>query len=309
MLQRWLRNFAFGFLALLLTADAAAQLGTVVNAVAHANGALLANPPLPVLYNKKGAKKLSLQPSYFLVDDAADADIKDLDYEGYGLATIFNHMISERFGYYLIGAATQLNGEIRAPGQNNSGRITSSDIDSKLYMAGGGLSFTLISSKYVSLPVFFGPMYMTGDFKSTITHVDDSGTTLDDFDAESKPSALGYLAGAQLGIHLSKLVTLNPYFIISGAFSDDDKCQKFEATEVRVQGGLFDFNSQGCRTEGGDNSQSLIEFDAFVQSFGVNLIFPTIGLSVNAYAETGEVPQFEGTKIKVFFLSFTFGTT
>jgi hypothetical protein len=282
-------------------------MDTVIGAVAHTNGLALANPPLPILFGKKSAKKTVFQPYYFQANETAEFDIKTIDVEGYGLAGLFNHMLTDSLGYYLTASVTQVNGEVTSPGQNNSGIIRSSDIDSQLLMVGGGATFTLINNSFLTLPVFAGPMFVTGKFSSSILHTDASGTVLDDFDAEGNPSFVGVQAGVQAGFHFSEHFSLNPYFVITRPLSDENNCQQFEATEVRTSGGLFDLNGQGCRdTE--DSARSRYAFDIFVQSFGLNLLFPSIGLSVNAYAEAGEVPSYEGTKIKLFFLSFMLGT-
>lgn len=283
-----------------------AQLSTVVGAVAHANGSMLANPPLPILYNKKDASKFSIQPGFFYVTESADGDVKDLDYDGYGLALMYSHYFTNRLGYYLLGAGTQVKGDITAPGQNNSGRIYSTDIDSVQYMLSGGLALAIVDSSWLSLSTFGGPAFVKGEFASSFRQVNDSGSTIDDFDAETSPSSLGYLIGVQAGIHFGRHFTLNPYFVMLRSL-DSDKCHDFKTTEVRVYGNLFDRSSMNCEGARG-NSQNKVEFDSFVQSFGVNLLFPSIGLGVNAYAEAGDVPLFEGTKIQMFFLSLSFGT-
>ena len=300
------RSVFMVFLFLVLSPSAEAQLDIVVNALGHANGVALSNPPMPSLYGKRGTYKLGFQAGILDGVKPAEGDIKSLDYSGYNFATIYNYMIGNFWGIYALGSISEVGGEITAPGQNSSGTIDSTNLKSQLYMLSSGVTYRLVSNKWLSMPVMIGPAVIGGQFSGRFVQRDSGNTVLDDFDAESSPSYVGWMAGVQAAFSVHKHLSIIPYFLTMQPLSDDDKCQEFTATNVRVNGGLFDQSSPGCEGSGGNN-KSEVEFDVFVQSLGLNLAIPTLGLTFNIYTETGDVPLFEGTSIDFYSVSFSLG--
>ena len=313
--QPWGLGFNFKFLFLLLhtttllfvAPHAWAQLDIVNNAVAHANGTILANPPLPMLDNKKGAQKFSVQAGVFEVDKPPGNDIKSLQYGGYAISLLYNSLFTDSIGYYLLGNYTHVDGDITAPGANSSGQIQSTNINSQIFMLSGGVTLSLLKTDLLRIPLFFGPALIQGNYNASFLHTASNSSVLDDFDARVQPSLLGYVAGVQFGLYFSKHFALVPYYVLARPFSEDDTCQEFTTTEVRVSGGLFDQSSAECMNQD-PGQKSLVGFNVFVESFGLNLLFPTIGLGVNVFSESGDVPLFEGTPITTFFISYSIGT-
>lgn len=286
----------------LATTNSLANLDTTFNAIGHANGVAMANPPLPILRGKSGAYKLSVQPGIFAADETSPFDTKTVDYKGTTAALLFSKMWSDSLGYYVIGMGTKLSGDLSSPGQSGA-TIHANDIESSLFMAGAGLNFFLLNNDFISLPIFAGPMLISANVSQHTRQVNGS-TTLDDFEAEVSPSVLGLMVGLQAGFHFSKYFSLNPYVVMAEPLNSDDLCHEYTASNIRVSGSLRDLSSPGCKT---NSSQSLVEFDVFLQSFGVNLLFPSLGLGINAFAESGDVPLFSGVKVQSFFITLNFG--
>lgn len=294
------------FLLHLITPEAQAQLDMVVNALGHANGVALSNPPMPSLYGKKGTYKLGVQAGILDGVKPAEGDIKTLDYSGYNFSTIYNQMFGNSWGVYLLGSVSEVGGEITAPGQNSSGTLDSTNLKSQLYMLSTGITYRLISNKWLSLPVMIGPAYISGQFSGRFVQRDASNMVLDDFDAEASPSFLGWMAGVQAAFSVHRHLSIIPYFLTMQPMSGEARCQEFSTTNVRVSGTLFDQSSPACEASGGNN-KSQLEFDVFVQSLGLNLAIPSLGLTFNLYTETGDVPLFEGTSIDFYSVSFSMG--
>lgn len=301
-----IRKLILGFIVLGISSVAEAQMDIVVNALGHANGVALSNPPMPSIYGKKGTYKLGFQAGILDGVKPASGDIKSLDYSGYNFASVYNKMLGNFLGFYLLGSISQVGGEITAPGQNSSGSIESTNLDSQLYLVSGGVTYNLWRNSWLSLPLMFGPAYMSGKFSGTFVQKDASNNVLDDFDAKSSPSYLGWMAGVQAAFLVNEHLSIIPYFLTIQPLSDKDKCQEFQSTAVRVSGSLFDQSSPGCGNQAGFGNPQ-VEFDVFVQSLGLNIAIPTLGLTFNVYTETGDVPLFEGTSIDFYSVSFSLG--
>lgn len=285
-----------------------AQMDIVTKALGHANGAALVNPPMPSVYGERGDFSLGLQLGFIDVTAPAEGDVKSLNYDGYNFASTYNYMFSNHWGLFALGSITQIEGGLTAPGENNGlSTIRSSNIESRLYLLGGGATYHLLRTEFLTIPLFTGPIYILGDISATFVQSNSGGTVTDDFDASSSPSTPGWIAGVQAAFNFSKHLSMVPYFLMLQPFSENGKCQKFNADQVRVSGSLFDQSSSGCSSNSGGNGSSEAEFDIFVQSFGLNIVFPTVGLSVTLLTESGDVPFFAGTKVDFYSLAFTLG--
>ncbi|MCB0390285.1 MAG: hypothetical protein KDD58_03290 [Bdellovibrionales bacterium] len=278
-----------------------------IKAVAHANGALMANPPMPSLFSKKGKGEIIIRPAIFSASnvESRDHDPKIVDYSGAAGALMYNKQLTNQLGVFFLGMGSQLNGEFTSPGEVVSDPryiIYANNVNSTSIQASAGFNFSLLKFDYFELQLFFAPSLTKTTVEQTI--VQNDPTSPDDFDMSLNPVVATYVAGVQLGIKLSKYFVINPYFIISDLMSGTDRCQSYETT-VRVHGNLFDLGDQDCY-DGQNSSTSKIKYDTSFSAFGLNLLIPAWGLGLNAMAETGEIPFFGGVSMNMYYLTLSF---
>ncbi len=272
-----------------------------IKAVAHANGALMASPPLPSLFSPKGRNELSLRPAMFEASNEENRgnDPKLVDYSGYGGALLLNHQSSNRFGLFFLAMGNQVTGEFSGPGEittDSDYTIFANDVKSSLLQVSAGASFSVMKGSIIELQLFTAPSFTKTLVEQTI--IQNEPTDPDDFDMILDPAILTYFAGAQVGIRISRYFTLNPYFIMTGLLNSEDSCQSYTTT-VRIPGNLFDAPDENCQS-------GLTEYDPTFNAFGVNILFPTLGLGINAFAETGEIPLFEAVEIDMYYFTLSF---
>ena len=198
----------------------------------------------------------------------------------------------------------QLSGHFIGPGSDPNDlteRIFANDVMASFYQFSLVMSYNLIRGNGYSLPIFFGPVMSSTKIKQSIVQ---EGSTPDQFDMKLDVTTSGYLVGVQLGWKLGNAFVVNPYYVKTGYLNDSDRCQPYTTT-VYVYGDLFDLSDPSCQSRA-DSSQKLQEYDITTSSYGLNFNFPTLGLSVNIFAETGEVPFFEGVELKMLQLSLVF---
>lgn len=289
------------------TQNVSASKDFALKAVAHANGSLMANPPMPQLFGKQGDSKLLLRPSVFSAsnEDHRDVDPKIVDYSGTAAAIMYYNQFSERSGYFVIGMGTQLSGEFTSPGEvvgDPDYIIYANDVESSSYQASIGMYYSLIKQNHIEVQLLAGPAWTKTKVQQTIVQNDPANP--DDFDMSLEPSLLTYFAGVQMGYKFSDYFVINPYFVISDLVNSSDRCQTYSSV-VRVHGNLFDLGDQNCY-EGNNSSTSKIEYDTSFSSIGLNAYIPKWGLTINLFSDTGDIPFFGGVSMDMYYIDFSF---
>lgn len=292
---------------LLVSSSALADRDFAIESVAHTQGALMANPPMPMLFASPGESELTFKPAYFEASNEAsqNVDPKRIEYTGSGLTVSYAKQWSSRLGLLVSIAGHTLSGDFWGPGDDPNDateRVFAKDVQAQFFQFGLMMNYNLFRSTGLSLPVFIGPVVSSTKLSQTIVQNDLSDP--DDFDMNMDVTTTGYVAGIQMGLAFSKAVIINPYFVVTGFFDEGDKCQEYTST-VRTSGNLFDLSDPNCQ-DGLNSSTSSLEYDIATSSLGLNIVFPPIGLSVNAYAQTGSVPFFEGVEMTLLQLSLVF---
>lgn len=274
-----------------------------LKASANTNGALMASPPLPNLFGKKGDGSVSIRGAIFESsgtegDQGGGSEFSGtVDFSGNAGALLYHHYLNDTFGFYLIGSANQFSGDF----SSNSGgtEVEAKNAKSEFIQAGAGLSIRMFSGSFLPIQIFAGPSVVKTTVEQSIT-----SSNGDDFDQTLDATVLTYMAGIQASLKLTNWFAINPYFVTTDFVSSDDKCQEFE-TNVRSHGPLFDFSDPACQ-DGLNSSTSTLEFDTSLSVFGVNIQFPSLGLGVNVLSDTGELEGFQGAELKMYQLTYTF---
>ena len=142
----------------LLTA-AYADRNFALKAVAHANGALMASPPLPLIANKKGLNKFSVRFANFSAKGETTGSLASrIDYTGQGLAFLYSKIINPNWGFYILGMGNSLSGEFASSFNSPTGLLTTEakDVKGSLIQVSSGLTYNLISGGFLPIQIL-GP--------------------------------------------------------------------------------------------------------------------------------------------------------
>ena len=93
------------------------------------------------------------------------------------------------------------------------------------------------------------------------------------------------------------------FAVTSQYLNEADKCQSYDVT-VRSAGFFYDVSDPACQ-EGRDSSGSKIEYDLSLQSFGVTIGIPSLGLSFIAFSQVSETQYFEGVELEMYQVTLT----
>jgi hypothetical protein len=280
-----------------------ADRGFAIRANAKANATLMSSPPLPSLSPKGKGSQTQIKLAYFQAktnpnDTEGGSPLQsNIDFSGYGVSAMVSNSGSGVIGYFGLLSANKLSGEFASNfGGNN---VTAKNAESTLLQAGSGLSFSFFRKSMVAIQFFIGPSINKSDLSQDIT----SGSG-DDFTMTMSPMIPSYFIGAQMEIRAFKFLTLNPYFIMSNYLSGSDSCQKFDSN-VRSFGSLWDLGDPNCQN-GEDSSTKQVEYDTNYSALGINLIFPTISITINIYAESQDFQDFQSAPQDLYAIGFTF---
>ena len=277
-------------------------------AIANVNGGLLASPPLPDLRGAKGKTSVTLRPAFFESSGTEGEQgpgsrfSGNIKFSGYGGAGLYHSQFTENFGWYVMGMYNSMSGEFSSSsnGDNGSFEITIPQANSNFTLAGAGVSLRLLHKSFFFNSTFWRPAII-----KTKTEQSVQSNSGDDFDQTIDATVNSYFIGAQAGILLTKHLELNPYFIITSPISNTDKCLEY-STEVRSTGNFFDFTDPQCLDQHGNNvGTPKTKFDMGLDSFGMNIKFPSIGLAVNVLAELGNLEGFQGAEVQLYYVSYT----
>lgn len=282
-----------------------ASRGFALKAMAHANAALMASPVLPSLKAKSGSNEFALRPAYFSAESQGDSLSsnyqRSLDYSGSGLALLFHRQMSHSWGFFLTGMGNQIKGDFSTTSQHqgSSIEVDSKGVNSSMYQLASGFTLTMFKDSAFPIQFFAGPSLTNTKVEQTVT-----SNQGDDFDMTMEPSTMGYMVGAQVGLFLSSWLAFNPYYVVGGMMNAADQCQKF-TSKVRSYGPFWDFGEPACQ-DGQNSSTSKLEYDTSFAAIGLNVLLPTLGVSVNLFAETGEVPGYEGVDLELYYITVSF---
>ncbi len=284
-----------------------------IQAATYGAGALIANPPLPLLYMKAGDNRFAIQPGYVdgHIDDISGSPSGDFrtegSFKGSGGAIAFNHALTNSLGFFVMGMGAQVKGDFsysQASGCTGQCSVTSmNDITSSFTSLAAGVNWTFVggeTSDRFSAGLMIGPSYTGATMSERFVNTDSSGTTTDDFTLKTNPSFMTALLGLQVGFNLTDWLILNPYFL-TNVNLNEDRCRDYEVTEERVHGTLAGRSTATC----GGGSDSKIDVSGNFSSLGLNVIFPKIGLSFSAFTVPSAPTDvtMKALKVKAYVLS------
>ncbi len=273
-----------------------------MRAMTHANAAMMASPPLPTPFSQKEGWTLSVRPAYFEVKQELNPqDPKALDYSGSGLAIVAHFDMTPSLSLFVQGFGNQLSGELSSPGKGNNPLLPlwARDVEAHNMQAAVGVSWDIIQNSALLWNLHGGPGMINTDVTQNIVNTDPDSP--DDYLMKMKASTPGYMVGTQIAIRPFKYFAIAVYALNSGVLDEDDHCQPY-TVEFRQRGSFGGLSSQECQDPGKSDGYE-VYYDPTITAYGVNLAIPPWGISLNLYSETGEVPYFDGVKIKM--LQFT----
>ncbi|MBI4401507.1 MAG: hypothetical protein HY581_07740 [Nitrospirae bacterium] len=265
------------------------QASTAIRTAISMNNRLLANPPLPLLYLRKGDYKITFQPAYFTgkVDgtDGEGLPVKG-DFDGWGGAVNMSYAFADQWAVYGLVLGSTLSGDFTqvdtSSGITPFKEFRMSGADASSVTLGGGLSYQFFGETPggFTLPVFLGP---TLTIRNTESRIVETGFPVGggpfgvaaDYDLKSKGVTPGLFAGIHAGIPLGDYFLLNPFATFYYSFQ---RTMSGEVGAVRVDDGnpqnsLNSFR-RGLRVEAAANGANV----------GANLVYRPWGLSVNITA-------------------------
>lgn len=296
------------FTTIFFALSAKADRGFAIKAMAHANASLMASPVLPSLQPKENDWSFSFRPAFFEAESygapeggSGSGYDREINYSGYGFAGLAHYQWTDHWGLFLSGMGNRINGNFSTTTSNQGTplEVNADNVESFMTQLTLGVTWSLFKRTYFPLQFFAGPSYIQTKLDQTVT-----SNTGDDFDMSMNPSALGYFAGVQFGAMLGDWVALNPYFILGGLASSDDKCQRFTAT-TRSTGNFWDFSDPACQM-GENSSTSRIEYDTTFSAVGVNFLVPRWGIGINLFSETGDIPGYDGVELELYYITISF---
>lgn len=280
----------------------ALEVGLPVDAAITANARMLTNPPLPMVYYKKGTYKLNFAPYVFrgYIDGDSDANTHDhADVQGGGGAISYSWAFKDRWGMYVYGMGSKL-GASNITASATNGQPTSTvfgNTHASFVAVSVGLVHQFFGENFdgFALPVFAGPML--AKVHQDPTHVmatTKNGATVqkDDYYVDVDNVQPGFMIGTQSAFNVGKNFQLNPFAMLAFMSKSADP----NITNVKFQ-------------------QSQAPPMATVQNgfggFGLNLIYKPWNVSVNLTApfitKAFKIDGAHGFQGNLFSLSWGFG--
>lgn len=284
---------------------------TVMEAAVYANNSILASPPLPLLDFKKGASQLSLVAAHYTIeiDEPTEADpdsIPSGDFKGNGASLNYSSAFNKNWGYFVFVTYNGLTGDFTNTTDSGNVVSTASDAEASFYAVGTGLMYNLVNTKFLTIPIFFGPLIGQMNFSAKIQQTS-GGSLNSDFDMESMPLMVGGILGIQVALKLSDYLAVIPYAIVGGDFTDS--CKEWEVTESRVEGPVSTESSRECGgTFDGSESSSTnqIYLSNSIMAYGVNVAIPRWGVTVGVVSGFSVDPDSENIKLTKIQLGLSF---
>ncbi|MBI2071171.1 MAG: hypothetical protein HYT79_11285 [Elusimicrobia bacterium] len=304
------------------------EAGLGIEASHFTNRLLMTNPPLPMLYYKKGSYRISVQPNFITGDlDVSDSLAQDTgDFEGFGGAASLSYAFADRWGLFLWGLGNALSGNFKhnvpSCGARGICTVDMKNTDASLVAVSGGLVYQLFggTDSGFSLPLFAGPSFMQAKFSQNILNSDTTSGIREDFDMEASPTFSGFFVGAQAGIDIGKNLKLNPFFILGKTLGDE--CRSFNVTTIRVAGpgtsSDLDLANESTPECGGTTGtpprartrSRFMGYDQSLSGAGLNIVFKPWGLSANITApilKSGLAKENRDPEVTTFSISWSFG--
>lgn len=276
----------------------------------YARNVIMGNPPLPLLFIGSGHAKFSIQPAYVTGSLKTNSNGSQMDgnFYGGGLALSGTIAISNRLAFYIMGMGAGLfkAGFTNTYGGSASGQsatLVMSQIKSDFATLNTGIDYALFGGKtenVFSSSLFFGP---TANYASLSQHVRLSnwdGTTANEFDMKATKIFPGGMAGVQLGIHVLRILLINPYFIGTVGGS---RCFSYTASNITAPGSLETQHDTNC-------SDKQVNVSTVFQTLGLNVEFLPLNLSVNVFNSVSK-PSDVGLKdlsVQAYVVAQSFGS-
>ena len=307
-------------------AQAQHELTYGLQAATYGAGALIASPPLPMLYMKSGLKHFTVQPGYVegSIDYTSDSPTGQFQtigrFSGGGGAVAFDHALTDTVGYFMMAMGDSVGGDFTYRGVSGCSPLCNEtglkDIKATFATVATGINWTFWGGKpeqVFSAGVFAGPAVTTAALSQRVVASNSSGTVTDDFNMKASPTFATVLLGLQLGIAVGDWLVLNPYALTNGAINDDP-CINYEVTSQAVPGTLAGKSTPTCGgASNGGTATSDHKIDiksSALSAVGLNIKFPKVGLALNAYSvpETPSDVTMKALKINAYSLSLSFGS-
>lgn len=266
-------------LALLLPLPARSQsiMSVGLDNVWAARAMTANNPPLPLLGDRPGAWKLTLQPAAYL-GKPGESDFDEPSYhargslQGWGGAAGLSYAFSRDWGAYVWTAGARTTSEAAAgPQAGCAGCAVAFEfpqVRATSEVAGAGVLYRA---------VFAGVVVARTSATQTVRRRS-AGTLTDDFDMELTQTLPGLALGAQAALPWGEDWELSPFALATYYFGDG--CAGYRVTRQGADGGQSAFSSPGCagsrRLRLGDQQLGL--------HLGLNALYKPWSLSINLSA-------------------------
>jgi hypothetical protein len=212
--------------------------------------------------------------------------------------------VSSWFGIYGLGMYNQLTeGNFIGRGDDSSDTqqdVYSTEVSASFTQMSLGITLQPINLNYLALQVIIGPTFTQANASQRVTQQHPANP--DDFIMKLSPSVMGAIVGVQLGFRFFDNFALNPYYTVSVPL--DETCASY-TTEVTVYGDLFDLSDPNCG-ESQSGQDTKVEYDTAFEVLGLNVVFPSWGLSFNIYSELSEIQGIEGTKPTLYSFTWSY---
>ena len=292
---------------------------------------MLGNPPLPMVKNVKDAYMATMQPAYITGEVTGMDDLgfqTTGKYDGFGGAFLYNRGITDKWGFYVFGLGSTVEGNFyygeagdpcssgSGGGGNSANCVYTNNAKATYFTLASGATYQLYSNtkKKMQIPIFFGPTISKANATGTVVTKLSNGPTDADWDFKADPLLFGLMAGIQFSYDWGKF-RLIPFFITNITLSE--KCHKFEFTSIRktpstpASPDAQSSNECGSGTRQGNDPEARLplDFDQSDSSLGLNITYIPWNLTVNVTSPfIKESGKLSGNEVTVYTLSWSFGT-
>lgn len=322
-MRRTLSIFALFLPAFALQARAFQEATYGMQAANYGAGALIASPPLPMLYMKAGMSRFSIQPGYVSggIDSISGSPSGEYEtqgsFSGLGGALAYNHALADSLGYFVMGMGDQVTGDFSYRSTSCTPYCSSVDtkgIRAAFYSAAIGLNWTFMGGSpdsAISAGIFLGPSLTAATLTQRVAATDSSGALTDDFEMKTAPTFATAVIGVQLGIRFGDYLIVNPY-AMTNVNLNDDPCQSYEVTGETVHGTLAGQSTPTCggaTTGVAATTNHKIDVRGNFGAVGINLMIPHLGISMSVYTvpNTPSDVTMKGLKVNAYVLALSFG--
>ena len=211
----------FGLLLTALSAHANIQeLEYSVGSTNDVSAYLLLNPPLPMLYYKKGDYQVAVKPYLYSGTFQSHSEGAG-NFRGEAGAASISYGLADNWGLYVLSMGNELKGYFTYTQDPGRGGGLNTKIN------GNKTSFAMVSPAVVyqffgedqkgfTLPVMLGPLAYKTSFSQEFQQSQASdGAAVNDFDMRGDKTGFGVLAGVQAGIDMGRYFRFNPYLLFA----------------------------------------------------------------------------------------------